>query len=1056
MKIDPALIDGVIFDMDGVIVDTAELHFAAWKQLFDGVLSLPETGATPDTEFTHDDYLKYVDGRQREDGVIGFLSSRNVFLPAGESTDADDAATVAGLSKRKNQLFLSLIDERGIAAFESSRALVKELHLAGIRVALVSASRNTAHVLDVCGISDMFPVRVDGLTAAALHLVGKPDPAIFLEAARQLNTVPERTAIVEDAISGVRAGRFGGFGLVIGVSRRGTGDELVSQGATWAVQDLAEVDIAPTWSADSAWSISYDEFDPELEQLRESLCTLGNGRFATRGAAPESRADGVHYPGTYAAGVYNRLTAEINGREVENESIVNLPDWQSLRFKTPDGDWFIADANNTSDYHQVLDFHQGILSRSFRVHFTGGQQTMVRQRRIVSMADPYLAAMDTTFVAENWSGQIVVRSGIDARVNNDGVSRYVGLGNHHLNVIDAAVTANSSTEQHDCVEVEVKTNQSDISISMAARHRVVGPIDALASTERTTPVPGRVTQDLVLNLEKGSVVSVEKVASLFTSRDRATSGGPGEAIDAVAQAPSFSHLVASHARAWQHLWTRCDLAIVGDDDALQKTRLHIFHLLQTVSPHSIDRDVGIPARGLHGEAYRGHIFWDELFIFPFLTMRLPEVSRSLLRYRWRRLPMARKAASEIGLAGAMFPWQSGSDGSEETQQVHLNPRTGEWLTDNSHLQRHVGISVAYNAWQFYQFTGDKAFLSNCGAELMIEVSKFWSSLATFDATDGRYDIRGVMGPDEFHDAYPWNDKPGIDNNAYTNVMAAWLFTRTLECLNELPDLRRSELLDLLEVDSGDLDRWKDISKRLRLCWHDGLLSQFEDYDRLKEFDWDGYRKKYGSVERLDRILNAEGDSTNRYRLSKQADVLMLFYVLSNEELEEILTNLGYSYDAEFIPRHIEYYANRTSHGSTLSKVVHAWVLARSNRAGGWNYFLQALASDISDDASGSTREGIHLGAMAGTVDLLQRGFTGLEVRSGRLRLNPRLPREIEQLDFRLCFAEHDAVEVSINHDHLSLRRRPDGEPPLRVEVRGTECALDIDGVCKAQLHRHEA
>jgi trehalose/maltose hydrolase-like predicted phosphorylase len=210
--------------------------------------------------------------------------------------------------------------------------------------------------------------------------------------------------------------------------------------------------------------------------------------------------------------------------------------------------------------------------------------------------------------------------------------------------------------------------------------------------------------------------------------------------------------------------------------------LHIFHLLQTTSPHTMDLDVGVPSRGWHGEAYRGHIFWDELFIFPLLNLRFPDITRALLKYRQRRLGAARRAARAEGRVGAMYPWQSGSDGREETQVVHLNPKSGRWLPDHSHLQRHVNAAIVYNLWQFYQVSGDLEFLCFHGAEIILEIARFWASLATFNPELGRYEIRGVMGPDEYHDAYPDADQPGLNNNAYTNLMAVWVLWRALDLI----------------------------------------------------------------------------------------------------------------------------------------------------------------------------------------------------------------------------------------------------------------------------------
>src|SRR5690606_31627367 len=154
-------------------------------------------------------------------------------------------------------------------------------------------------------------------------------------------------------------------------------------------------------------------------------------------------------------------------------------------------------------------------------------------------------------------------------------------------------------------------------------------------------------------------------------------------------------------------------------------------LLQVASPHCADLDAGVGARGLHGEAYRGHVFWDELFIFPLLNMRMPDITRALLMYRYRRLDAARRAARRAGYRGAMYPWQSGSDGREETPVQYFNPRSGRWIPDNTHLQRHVGAAIAYNIWQYFQVTGDVDFLADVGAEMFLEIARFFASISTY-------------------------------------------------------------------------------------------------------------------------------------------------------------------------------------------------------------------------------------------------------------------------------------------------------------------------------------
>jgi alpha,alpha-trehalase len=385
----------------------------------------------------------------------------------------------------------------------------------------------------------------------------------------------------------------------------------------------------------------------------------------------------------------------------------------------------------------------------------------------------------------------------------------------------------------------------------------------------------------------------------------------------------------------------------------------------------------------------------------------------------------------------MFPWQSGSDGREETPHVYYNPRSQRWLTDNTRLQRHVGAAIAYNIWQYYQVTGDLKFLGEAGAEMFLEIARFFASLATWDPARERFDIRGVMGPDEFHFGYPGADQPGLDNNTYTNVMAAWLLWRAREVLAALPHDRKREIRELLALDDAELARWDAISHGLNVPFIDGgILAQFENYDRLPELDWDGYRARYGNIQRLDLILESEGDSPNRYKASKQADVLMLFFLFSSEELCALFERLGYPFDSAVIPKTIDYYLQRTSEGSTLSRIAHAWVLARANRTGSWELCREALASDIGDIQGGTTREGIHLGAMAGSVDLILRCYTGLELREDVLWLNPRLPAPIRRLELLVRYRGH-TLELVITQDTVEVSAARCDIPTMQVAVRGT-------------------
>lgn len=783
----------------------------------------------------------------------------------------------------------------------------------------------------------------------------------------------------------------------------------------------------------TAWSLVYSGFEPEQEGRRETLCALGNGYMVSRACAPDAVADHVHYPGTYLAGGYDRVMSSVADREIENEDLVNIPNWLPLKIKIGAGAWLHPGGVEFLEYRQELDLRAGVLIRTLRFRDDAGHVTRWDERRIVSMHDPHLAALSVTVTPENWSGELAIRSAIDATVTNAGVARYRALDGRHLADVECL--------QDDIAIVALRARMVQARREIALAARSTAELDGTPVAAARTQLSGGIAaQEFEIHAVERRPVRVEKIVAYANSRDNAISEPVLDAIKRVRLAPSFGALFADHLRSWAHLWDQFDIRVSGDgqEAAQLKLRVQIFHLLQTVSVHSVDMDVGVPPRGWHGEAYRGHIMWDELFIFPYLTLRMPVLTRALLRYRYRRLDEARRAAREAGLKGAMFPWMSGSDGREETQHIHLNPSSGRWIPDNTWRQRHVGAAIAYNVWQYVHATDDRHFLRDYGAELFCEIARFWSSLAE-RRRDGRFGIRGVMGPDEFHTAYPGADATtagGLDNNAYTNFVVAWLLTRAFDVLDLIPIDERERLCERLALDDEELVRWREISRGLFIPFHaDGIISQFEGYEQLKEFDWQDFASRYGDLQRLDRLLEAEGNDPNDYKISKQADVLMIFYLFSREDIEQIFDQLGYNFSPDMIFRTIHYYMQRTSHGSTLSWIAHAWVLARADRQRSWELAQKALDSDLADIQGGTTPEGIHLGAMAGSVDLIQRCYTGLEVGTGALLFNPRLPQEVECLEATLHY-RGQVLDVTITQTKLRISSRIMTAHPIMVAYRG--------------------
>jgi trehalose/maltose hydrolase-like predicted phosphorylase len=795
----------------------------------------------------------------------------------------------------------------------------------------------------------------------------------------------------------------------------------------------------PEWAGGTAgsspWLLRYEGFDPAAEGLREALCTLGNGYWGTRGAAPEADADAVHYPGTYLAGVFNRVRTTLAERALEDEHMVNAPNWLPLRVRVQGGEWFHPATADLLGYRQELDLRRATLTRALRFREGDGRITRVTSRRVVSQADPHVAVLETTLEAEDWSGRVTVRSLLDGRVANRNVAAERLLVGTHL-APRRATEINGET-----VLLEVETTQSGIHVAMAQRTRAFRGEDRLDPVMRFLGEDAdRAGHEFELHLERGRPVRVEKVVAVATSRDRAIASPASAVTTWIQRLANAADLRASHEREWDVLWD--DFGVRIEADARRSLALHLntFHVLQTVAAVD-DLDAGVPARGLHGEGYRGHVFWDEMYVYPILTLRRPDLSRALLGYRYRRLNEARVRARAAGYEGAMFPWQSGIDGREVTPAELYNMRSGRWLPDYSHHQQHVGLAVAYSVWTYYQSTADGEFLRNQGAELLLEVARFFASRVTYDDEADRFDIERAMGPDEFHDGYPGAPGSGLRNNAYTNVMTSWVLRRAVDTVALLQGRHCRPLWNRLRLRPEEPARWDHISRRLRVPFHaDGVISQFEGYEVLPEFDLDGYRAHHGSLHRLGLVLEAEGDSTNNYRLSKQADVLMLLYLFSAEELRALLEDMGYALAPDAVARTVDFYSTRTTNGSSLSNVVHSWVQARRNREASWSLLTAALESDLADIQGGTTREGVHLGAMAGSVDMVVRCYAGLEIREDRLWFHPVLPPELGGTAFTVYYRDQP-LRVEISPAAIRLRLAATGARPIRVVVEGREATL---------------
>jgi beta-phosphoglucomutase family hydrolase len=1037
--------DAVIFDLDGVITQTALVHSSAWKAMFDGYLRKREQDyGEVFREFNHtSDYLPYVDGKPRYKGVEAFLLSRNIKIPFGDPADSPEMETICGLGNMKDKSFNQILLRDGVQVYPSSVRLIEDLKANGVRIGIASSSKNCKVVLEAAGLLQLFETRVDGEVSATLGLKGKPEPDIFTVACANLGSTPDRAVVVEDAVSGVQAGRKGNFGFVLGIAREENHRDLLINGADIVVDDLEEVDVnyLKYWFAkgldDDNWSLTYHDFDPLKERTREALMAVGNGYFGTRGALEEMKANTVNYPGTYIAGLYNRLSSKVGDRMVDNEDFVNCPNWLPVSFLIGDGDWIILNSDTLVEIDRKLDLKNGVLYKRAVVRDDKGKETLVESRRLAGMQQPHLAAISYNLTPLNYSGEITLCSKLDGNIINAGVERYKQLNQQHLAPVEEAGYGNMSY-------IRVKTTQSDIKIAVASRLNISLPDGNIVPEFNVYTKSSCAESTVKLMVTQGSAITLEKIVAIYTSIEKHGGDELTAARRDVTLAGNFAALVKQNTEAWTAIWDKIDVRIEGDRLAQKLLRLHLYHLMVSVSPHNAEIDASFTARGLHGEAYRGHIFWDELFILPLYNMQFPDTAKATLMYRYRRLDAANAYAKQYGYAGAMFPWQSGSDGREETQVIHLNPISGEWGDDYSSLQRHVSLAIAYDVWEYYHTTGDLEFISAYGAEMFLEICRFWASKSELNEATGRYTIDRVMGPDEFHEQYHGATEGGIKDNTYTNLMVVWTFDRAFELLNLMPDASRKSLLERISLGAAELTQWHEIAKKLNIVISpEGILSQYDGYFDLKELDWAGYRAKFGNIYRLDRILKAEGTSADEFKVAKQADTLMIFYNLDPEQVTTMLQNLGYTLPDDYLSRNLAYYLARTSHGSTLSRVVHAQL---ANMTGdmklSWELYLDALTSDYNDIQGGTTAEGIHSGVMAGTVLIALGTYAGLNLRSDMVKITPALPGHWRKISFRFMF-RGESYKVETGKDEVIITALSDRRSEVPVEVAGKLYHLSV-------------
>ncbi|KRM55670.1 glycoside hydrolase family 65 protein [Secundilactobacillus malefermentans] len=780
------------------------------------------------------------------------------------------------------------------------------------------------------------------------------------------------------------------------------------------------------------WHLDYfGQYNGKRNYGQEAMLTIGNGYLGLRGAYVEANADSNNYPGMYVAGVYNQLTTNINGRQVTNEDLVNLPNAQYLSFGVDHQNPFKIDKDDIQEIYRSLDLKNGQLSTSMLIQLSTGHLLEIKTTKVADMVNWHRFSIKYDITPVNFTGSLQVYSKIDAAVINGNVERYQDFDQHHIDVT-------SMSSQDNVVLLAGQTKQSKIQFCVGSTLSLSESTDKLKI--QTTNDKQQILQVASVQVTAGQSFSFEKTVAVHTSLE--TKGDLAAATTADLPHQLFDAISKDTTTYWTDTWKKIDIQIENDISSQKLTRVNLYHLMISgAAKESGKLDASIGARGLHGEAYRGHIFWDEMFFMPFYALHYPKIAKSLLMYRYNRLDAARDYAKSESHEGAMYPWQSGLKGDEQSQFVHLNPVTHQWDPDNSRLQRHVSIAIAYNVLYYVNITGDTTFMNQYGLEMLLSIAKFWISMSHYDSKEKRYNISGVMGPDEFHENYPNSDKPGLTNNAYTNIMVAWLFDQILEIAPKIDKKILTTVENKSKFSHEDLVKMTDISSKLKLSINSsGIIAQFENYFKLPRLDFDAYRRKYGDISRMDRLLKSEGKSPDAYQVAKQADALMAYHLISPKSVEAVIQKLGYKLPNGYLTRNIQYYLDRTTHGSTLSRIVYAVLTAMDqNMDQSWKFFSTALFSDYYDIQGGTTAEGIHLGVMGATILIETRDYGGVHYENNQLSVSPKLPDEWTTIHFKEAF-RGNWFDFSISHHLVTVK----SEKPAIITVCGKKVNLEAN------------
>ena len=769
------------------------------------------------------------------------------------------------------------------------------------------------------------------------------------------------------------------------------------------------------------WMIEEAGFDSRCMAKCESIFAQGNGYMNIRCALEEDYVGQCR--DTFIAGTFNKATPD------EVTELPNLPDVTGLVIRV-NKERFSMDRGKVLSYSRRLNLRNGECVRVVTWESPSKDRVRFCFRRFVSLARLHVASFQLEIVPLSGTVEIEIESGISSRSSNTGAQHCLD-GNKRL--IDG-----------DILRLTTRTCESDIPVAVHCVHHFnTEPAFELPVIERrrfvkrfrfTTDAEESFCMEKTICYHTGRYMKFETLEYPAGTTEEEPVSEAGEACIRGCKGKSYDELLAESARMWTDYWKRMDVVIESPEVKDQLgVRFALYHL--NIMIQRRDSRVGIGAKGLTGEGYKGHSFWDtEMFLFPHYLLTDPSAARTLLEYRYRTLPGAYRKAQESGYEGAMFPWESAwlDDGEVTPLYGAADVVTGESIPIYTGIrEHHITADVAWAVWLYYNAVQDDDFMEKYGCELLIETARFWSSRLEWKEDAQRYEICGVIGPDEY--------KEDVDNNAFTNYLAAYNLKIAAEAVDLMdekwPDAKKrlGASHDLAKLQKDFLEKAERIY--LPVPREDGLVPQNDEYLSLEKIDLTKYREQVGVSSIYEDYSPAQ---MNRFMVSKQADLVMLLRIMPD------------LFDDSTRRKNFLFYESRTLHDSSLSHgqhcVVSAW-MGMDQMA--LDMYRHAVDIDMGSNP-GSSNEGIHSAAMGGIWQCGVCGFAGLKWEDGKLSMENHLPASWNKMEFSICW-RGTQIKVTLTPGHITAAHL--AGPELALELNGKEYILKEGGLVSDSTDR---